>query len=122
MHFIVSIVPVRLLLWISGVLASGISSAKNFSEYRRQQIPALVRPARPDLCAACDLLMSTVTSVSIPVAASWRFSFAFPVSMTNEMFGTVRLVSAMFVAMTILRIPSSRGRLRSWSPPSSRQP
>ena len=48
-------------------------------------------------------------SASIPIRGLKTLNLQYPESITNLMPSTVRLVSAMFVAITHLRLPSGAG-------------
>ncbi len=72
-------------------------------------MPSLVRPARPARCFALAWLIASIGSRWIFDRALYRLIRAEPASTTYLMPGTVRLVSATFVArMTRRRVPGWR--------------
>ena len=92
---------------ISGSVNSGRLS-KSSSPYRRIAMPALVRPARPErwFADACDT--ASIGSCCTFERLLYREMRAVPVSITYLMPGTVRLVSATFVArITRRRSPAT---------------
>ena len=119
---ICSTTDARLVRRISGSVNSG-RVAKSSSAYRRTAIPGAVRPARPARCwaDACDT--GSIGRRWILLRALYREMRAVPVSMTYLIPGTVRLVSATFVArMTRRRTPATceRSKTRCCSAAESR--
>ncbi len=80
------------------------------SPQRRKQTPGAVRPARPARCSAEAREMRCTSRRFMPLDGSNKLRRSSPASTTMRTPSMVRLVSAMFVASTILRRPARAGR------------
>mmetsp|Transcript_12022 Transcript_12022/g.40673 ORF Transcript_12022/g.40673 Transcript_12022/m.40673 type:complete len:284 (+) Transcript_12022:860-1711(+) len=86
------------------------SSSRSFERGKRcQHLPGLTRPARPRRCVALARETHAGSSAPILFSASYVFSLWRPLSITKTTSSMVMLLSAMFVEMTILRMPSGGG-------------
>ena len=86
----------------SGSVYSGRFS-KSSCEYSRMAMPSLVRPERPERWFALACEIASIGSRWTFARTLYREIRAVPASTTYLMPGTVRLVSATFVASTMRR-------------------
>ena len=96
---------------------------KSSSEYSRIAMPSLVRPLRPERWFADACEIASIGSRCTFERTLYRLMRAVPASMTYLMPGTVRLVSATFVASTIRRRTPATvegWNTRCWSAEDSR--
>ncbi len=96
------ITEARLVRRISGSVNSGRAS-KSSCEYSRMQIPSATRPQRPARWLALAREMGSIGRRCTLVRWLYREMRAVPASTTYRMPGTVREVSATFVARTTRR-------------------
>ncbi len=94
------------------MISGGVSGASgSLGSQHRMQSPGPRRPARPRLWSAAAALTRSVMSLFMPLRGWKRAMRAQPESTTARTPGTVRLVSATFVASTMRGGPPSRGRV-----------
>ena len=97
--------PSRGTRLISGMVCSSKTSSCICLVYTRKHRPGRTLPARPLRCFALARDTHRSRRSCMRVFGSYPFSLHLPLSTTYTTSSTVMEVSAMFVAMTILRTP-----------------